>query len=67
MEAQTIQNFAAELVKDMRENSPEVWEKVRTEVLTDLVVKAAAKKIAGGLTLDEAVDVTISELLCEES
>jgi hypothetical protein len=63
MEATTIQNFAAGLVNDMRATSPEVWEQVRNEILTTLVVEAAAKKIAEGLTLDAAISAAISELV----
>jgi len=46
----------------MREQSPEVWEKIRTEVLVDLIVKSAAKKLVGTQTLPEAVDAAIAEL-----
>jgi hypothetical protein len=63
MKAETIQNFAVELVAEIRE-SPE-WEKIRNETLVAMVVDRAAKKIVGAMTLERAIDAAIAEI-CEE-
>jgi hypothetical protein len=43
----------------------QISEELRNEILTDLVVKAAARKIAAGQTLEESINSAIAELIAE--
>jgi hypothetical protein len=56
-------NAAEQVVNQLRKEHPEMWASIRTEILTNLIVGAAAKKIAKGLTLEEAIKSSIDALV----